>query len=176
MLKEETFKKETLKDVAKKMVVAARTAPKGKGADTFVFRIIEGQEIKKMSSETLSLGKKYQSSTFIRDGKNILSAKVVVLLGTTIKPLGLKKCGMCGFVDCQEKAKHRKIPCVFNAGDLGIAIGSAVSLAMHYRVDNRIMYTVGQAAMNLGFMGPNVKICYAILLSATSKNPFFDRS
>jgi uncharacterized ferredoxin-like protein len=176
MLKEEIFKKETLKDVAQKMVVAARTAPKGRGADTFIFRIVEGQEIKRMSKTMIRLGKKYQSEVFIRDGKNILSAKMVVLLGTKIKPLGLKKCGMCGFADCQEKAKHYRVPCVFNSGDLGIAIGSAVSLAMHYRVDNRIMYTAGQAAMDLGFLGSHVKISYAIPLSATSKNPFFDRS
>lgn len=175
MLKEETFKDKMLEDVAKRMVVAARTAPKAKGVDTFVFRIIKRHEIKKMSNVMLRLGKQHQSDAFIRDAKNILSANVVVLLGTMIKPLGLKKCGMCGFTNCEKKAKHQRIPCVFNAGDLGIAIGSAVSVAMHYCVDNRIMYTAGQAAMDLGFMGAEVKIAYAIPLSVTSKNPFFDR-
>ncbi|MCK4639266.1 MAG: ferredoxin domain-containing protein, partial [Bacteroidales bacterium] len=43
------------------------------------------------------------------------------------------------------------------------------------RVDNRIMYTAGQAVIELGLLGEDVKIVYVIPLSATSKNPFFDR-
>jgi uncharacterized ferredoxin-like protein len=82
---------------------------------------------------------------------------------------------MCGFKNCEEKNKFPEIPCVFNTGDLGIAIGSAVSVAMDNRVDNRIMYTAGQAVIELGLLGKDVKIVYVIPLSATSKNPFFDR-
>ena len=67
------------------------------------------------------------------------------------------------------------IPCTFNTGDLGIAIGSAVSVAMDHRVDNRIMYTVGQAAMELRLLGDDVPVIYGIPLSISSKNPFFDR-
>ena len=66
--------------------------------------------------------------------------------------------------------------CSFNAGDLGIAVGSVVSLAADLRVDNRIMYTAGKAAIELGLLGDDVFIAYAIPLSAKGKNPFFDRS
>ncbi len=100
----------------------------------------------------------------------------MLLFGARIQPLGLKKCGMCGFSGCEEKSKHPAVPCVFNSGDLGIALGSAVSVAMEARVDNRIMYTVGQAVIEMGLMGEDVKIVYAVPLSATSKNPFFDRA
>jgi uncharacterized ferredoxin-like protein len=67
------------------------------------------------------------------------------------------------------------VPCVFNTGDLGIAIGSAVSIAADHRVDNRVMYSVGQAVLEMGLFPPEVKIAYGIPLSATSKSPFFDR-
>ena len=172
---EQKIIKDALLAVAHKMVIAARTAPKGRGADTFVFSIVEGDDIKKISEKLAALGAQYEVPAFVRDAQSILSAPVMVLFGSTIKPLGLKKCGMCGFANCDEKNKQPEIPCAFNAGDLGIAIGSAAGVAMDHRVDNRIMYTVGQAVMDLGLMGKDVKLAYAIPLSATSKNLFFDR-
>jgi len=62
-----------------------------------------------------------------------------------------------------------------SAVDLGIAIGSAVSIAADLRVDNRVMYSVGKAALNVGILGDDVKIAYGIPLSISGKNPFFDR-
>lgn len=175
MIDEKKFMNETLKDVAKKMILAARTAPKGCGISTFVFALAEEGDIKRLSKRMKELGKAHEAPAFLRDAENILASPVIVLLGTSIKALGLKKCGMCGFKNCAEKEKHKKTPCVFNTGDLGIALGSAVSVAADNRVDCRVMYTVGQAAVELGFLGKDIKIAYAIPLSATSKNPFFDR-
>ncbi len=83
---------------------------------------------------------------------------------------------MCGIANCQEKQTQKpQTPCVFNTGDLGIAMGSAVSIAIDHRIDNRVMYTIGQAVIDLGILGNDIKIVYGIPLSATSKNPFFDR-
>jgi uncharacterized ferredoxin-like protein len=59
--------------------------------------------------------------------------------------------------------------------DVGIAIGSAISIAADFRVDNRVMYTIGQAALNMEYFDDDVKIVCGIPLSATGKNPFFDR-
>ena len=175
MKHDQELNKETLKEVAKKMMLAARTAPKGKGTDNMVISMVEGDEIKAISDRMIAIGKKYKASAFIRDAGNILNAPVMVLLGTEIKSLGLIKCGMCGFKDCAEKNKHQNIPCVFNTGDLGIAIGSAASIAMDNRADNRIMYTVGQAVLDMNLLGDKVKVAYGIPLTSTSKNPFFDR-
>ncbi|MDP8264486.1 MAG: DUF2148 domain-containing protein [Candidatus Aceula lacicola] len=175
MIEENEIKEQSLKDVAQKMIIAARTAPKGKGADTFVFKIAERKDIEILSKKINEMGEKYDAPGFLRDAQNILNSSIMILAGTTIKPMGLKKCGMCGFKDCAQKDEHKNIPCVFNIGDLGIAIGSAVSVAMDHRIDNRIMYSVGQAALEMGILGKDVKIAYAIPLSATSKNPFFDR-
>lgn len=164
-----------LRDVAEKMMIAARTAPKGRGADNTVMAIAEGETIKKISEKLMELGKKHDHKGFLRDAENILAAPVMLLFGTRIAPMNLKVCGMCGFKDCAEKSAHPAIPCAFNTGDLGIAIGSAVSVAMQHRVDNRIMYTVGRAVAEMDLLGAGVNVIYAVPLSATPKNPFFDR-
>jgi uncharacterized ferredoxin-like protein len=60
-------------------------------------------------------------------------------------------------------------------GDLHLAAGSAVALAADFRIDNRIMFSVGKAALKAKLLPDDIKIALAIPLSATSKNPFFDR-
>ncbi len=175
MMMEEMIRNKALLDVAHKMMIAARTAPKGRGKDLLTIAVVESEDIKKISDRMLQIAKDIEHPGFVRDGQNILAAPVMILLGSKIESMKLKKCGMCGFPDCQEKDKHPLIPCAFNAGDLGIAVGSAVRVAMDHCVDNRIMYTVGQAAMDMGLVGAEVKLCYGIPLSATGKNPFFDR-
>ncbi len=157
------------------MMVAARTAPKGRGRDNLYLGLAEGQLIREIADKMKEIAEKTGVEFFIRDANNILTCPLVVLMGTRIESRGLKRCGMCGFGNCETKDQHPEVPCVFNTGDLGIAIGSAVSLAADRRVDNRIMYTVGQAVLEMMLFPPEVKIVYGIPLSATSKNPFFDR-
>jgi uncharacterized ferredoxin-like protein len=166
---------DVLREVAAMMVIAARTAPKARGTDTFEIMIAEGETVDKLAGKMTQMAEAYDVPFFNRDAGNLIGSSVVFLIGTRIKSIGLKKCGMCGFEGCEEKNLHPGIPCVFNTGDLGIAIGSAAAVCMDNRVDNRIMYTIGQAAMELGFFETDVRIAYGIPLSATSKNPFFDR-
>ncbi len=173
---EENIRQDTIYEVAKKMMIAARTAPKGRGIDNLIITCIEGDTISSIA-ERMKMKVKEEGwpQMFVRDADNILKAAYVILIGTKISPLRLKICGMCGYVNCDEKDKHPDHPCAFNTGDLGIAIGSAVSIAMDNRVDNRIMYSVGRVAKEIGLLGKDVKIIYAIPLSVSSKNPFFDR-
>jgi len=112
---------------------------------------------------------------FIRDAENILLTNILVLIGTKINPTGIKFCGLCGYKDCTIKSNYPNHPCAINISDLGIAIGSAVSIAMDERIDNRVMHSVGMAAAELGLLGEDVGIIYGIPLSVGSKNPFFDR-
>jgi len=44
------------------------------------------------------------------------------------------------------------------------------------RVDNRIMYSVGKAVLELGLLPSKVRLVYGVPLAARGKNPFFDRS
>lgn len=67
------------------------------------------------------------------------------------------------------------MPCAFNTVDLGISLGSAVSLAADSRVDNRIMFSAGTAAKELGMFDKTYKVILAISLSAHCKNIYFDR-
>lgn len=160
--------------VAEEMCLAARTAPKARGVDLLDTLILKGEEIKKLSDKMLKIGEKLNNHTFLRDGANILKAPVIVILGVKRQSLGLKHCGFCGAPDCAENDKRGGV-CALNSGDLGIAIGSAVSVAADHRVDNRVMYSAGKTALELGLMAKDVVIAYGIPLSATSKNPFFDR-
>ena len=173
---EEESRKKALLDVADRMMIAARTAPKGKGIDNIVAAVVGHEEIKKISDKMIELFRDHGAhDAFHRDAENIASSDVLVLIGTKIKPIGIPYCGLCGHKNCAEKDNYPKHPCAFNTGDLGIAVGSAVSIAMDSRVDNRLMFTAGLAARDLKILGDDVAIVYAIPLSCTSKNPFFDR-
>ena len=165
-----------LRRVAEKMMTAARTPPKAKGIDNLVISIAEGETIRLIADKLKELTKEGKGPEyFVRDADNILQTDIVVLLGTKISPLGIKLCGYCGFENCAEKSKYPNHPCALNTDDLGIAMGSAVSVAMDERVDNRIMHSVGVAVRELGLLGEEVKIIYGIPLSISSKSPFFDR-
>jgi len=169
-------RQESVVDVAKKMLIAARTAPKGKGADNLEMAILTENDIRLLAMEMRKIGEQKEYDIFIRDADNILaSADAMVLIGSRIKTLGLKVCSLCGFAGCATKDKYPLVPCVYNIGDLGIAVGSAVAVAADSRVDNRIMHTAGIAALNLEIFSSSVKIIWGIPLSASSKNPFFDR-
>jgi uncharacterized ferredoxin-like protein len=176
MIKEEEIRNNQAVRVAEEMLTAARTAPKARGVDNLILAMVTGNEIELIAKKMEELGNRGEGiPSFIRDADNIRKAQAIVLLGTRIRSQGLKICGRCGFPDCAEKDKHPDFPCTFNTGDLGIAIGSAVSVAMDHRVDNRVMYTIGQALLEMKFLGEEVKIAFGIPLSVSAKNPFFDR-
>lgn len=173
--KEKELNSKTVLNVAELMTMAARTAPKARGTDNLEIAIATGETIQQLSKYMKMHGKKHEMAFFNRDAENIAKSPAIVLIGTYFKTQGIKKCGMCGFDNCAKKEKHKNTPCVFNTNDLGIALGSAVSVASNHHIDNRIMFSVGQAALKLGLLGKGVKIAFGIPLSATAKNPFFDR-
>lgn len=176
IINENELRQDAVLEVARKMVLAARTAPKARGVNNIAVSLITGNDIGELAAVMNEIGEQEDNHIFRRDAANVLnSAQVVVLIGTKIASLGLKLCGLCGFPDCASREKEGDIPCAFNTGDLGIAIGSAVSVAMDNRIDNRIMYTIGIAARKMELLGKEYSIIYGIPLSATSKNPFFDR-
>ena len=168
------MEREGLLEVARRICIAARTAPKGKGPDNLVTVVLTGTEKDEIAQEMQRVGDETGVAFFIRDAENVRSAGALVLLGTKIETLGVPNCGFCGFKDCAENEKNKGI-CAFNPGDLGIALGSAVSEATDSRVDNRVFFTAGRAAVNLNILGPDVKIAYGIPLSVSGKSIFFDR-
>jgi len=169
------YYEDKLIEAAKEMAVAARTAPKGRGRDQLHILILTGQEKDAVAEKMREIGEREDIAFFRRDSENLLTAPVLLLIGTETTPLEVPHCGYCGLADCAENREAGTIPCAFSSGDLGIAFGSAVALAAHRHVDNRIMFTAGKASIECGIFPSKVKMAHGILLSATGKNPFFDR-
>ncbi len=169
------MEKEAVLEVARLMAVAARTAPKGKGADTIVTALLTADEKDRVAKRMEKIAEEEDIPFFQRDANNIYQVPAVLVIGTSFKPLGVPHCGDCGYADCQACRQEGEGRCNFNVIDLGIALGSAVSVAAFHRIDNRIMFSCGKAVLELGMMPADVKMAYAIPLSITSKNPFFDR-
>jgi uncharacterized ferredoxin-like protein len=163
-----------LLEVARLMCVAARTAPKGRGRDNLVTLLLTEQDREPLITEMKRLYAETSAGVFGRDAETLQKVPALLLLGTKLEQLGLTGCGFCGFKDCDDNKAHNGI-CAFNTGDLGIALGSAVSVAADHRVDTRILFSAGRAALNLHLLGEEVKIAYGIPLSVSAKNPFFDR-
>ncbi len=156
---------------------AARTAPKAKGVDTLVIAVVYGEELEMIAQKMDSLVAEGRVSAFFgRDANNLRASQALILIGTKIKSMGLKACGLCGFGNCAHREQHHPdAPCMFNSHDLGLAMGSAVSKAADMRLDNRVMYSVGYAAREMGLLGAEVAIIMGMPLAAASKSPYFDR-
>ena len=155
------------------MVAAARTAPKGRGIDRLETWILEGDEKNAFAERMRACGKELGAAFFERDAKNIEQAQALVLLGVDVAQYGLN-CGYCGKETCAQ-ASEEGICCAFASTDLGIAIGSAVSVAANCRIDNRVMYSTGKTAIMSGVFSENIKVAFGVPLSVSGKNPFFDR-
>ncbi|MEE0705443.1 MAG: DUF2148 domain-containing protein [Adlercreutzia sp.] len=169
---ERTLRHDQALDIAQKMLVAARTAPKGKGIDVVECAVVDGDEQEALACAMEAIGEERGHKFFLRDAGCVRKSQCVVLVGTRTKLQGLN-CGYCGFPTCGEKPAEA--PCEINAVDVGIALGAAVSRAQAYGVDTRIMFSAGQAAWKLGLLGEGVGQVYAIPVSISSKSPFFDR-
>lgn len=156
------------------MMTAARTAPKAKGVDNLEIAMVTGGALATLSGRMRELGVKLGMAFFERDADNILKAEAVVLLGLR-SDAGVQglNCGYCGSDTCA--AKPAEVPCFFAAHDLGLAVGSAVSVASDARVDSRVMFSAGYTALDLGLIGECSQVL-AIPLSASGKSPFFDRA
>ncbi|NLC71739.1 MAG: ferredoxin [Desulfuromonadaceae bacterium] len=154
--------------------MAARTAPKGKGMDLLRTAVVTGEEKFHIADKMREIALRDGIKFFARDADNVDQAIVLILIGTREKPLGLPNCGFCGFANCEVLQAAGGI-CAFNSGDLGIALGSAVSRAADLRIDNRILYSAGKAAVELGLLGDGVRVALGLPLSVSGKNPFFDR-
>ena len=170
---ERNLRNEHLHLVALQMATAARTAPKAKGVDVLEIIIVDGNDIGCLSEKMREIASLKNMDFFFRDAENILQAGAILLIGARNQNQALN-CGYCGFDTCAEKDRHANVTCALNVTDVGIAIGSATATAADWRVDTRVMFSVGLAAKELGWLN-DCKVAYGIPISASSKNPFFDR-
>ena len=185
-IKDEKAEMDGVLAVAKVMAVAARTAPKARGADAIETLIVFGADLDALGRAMEEHGENTSmSDVFKRDAGNVRKSLAVILVG--LRDLRPKKmdqplnCGGCGHIDCEgflraERKEGKDFPgpvCMFQSMDLGIALSSACAVAARFHVDNRMMYTIGGAARKLGWMESQIII--GIPLSCTGKNIYFDR-
>jgi uncharacterized ferredoxin-like protein len=161
--------------VAALMCAAARTAPKGRGIDNLSTLVVTGSDIKKISTEMRRIGNELGDRYWERDAANVDVSMALVILGQRLVPMNIPACGFCGFEDCAANIKAGGA-CAISASDLGTATCSAVAVAALHHIDNRIMYRIGRAVLNLGMFGDErITMAYGIPLSVTGKSPYFDR-
>jgi len=164
-----------LEAVADLMCLAARTAPKARGLDNLYIAIVRGEEKARITARMRDIAAADpKAGFFARDAGCCDAAPLVVLIGTKVGPLGIPSCGFCGHDNCEACAKAGG-RCAYNVGDLGIAMGSAAAVAAAHHADNRMMFSFGKAAIETGLLPREIRIAFAIPLSATGKSPFFDR-
>ena len=97
ILNERDARHEHILQVARQMMTAARTAPKGKGIDIIEVALITDEDIKLLSDKMIAMVEEHGMKFFLRDADNILSAECVVLTrtGTRFELRTLRICDMC---------------------------------------------------------------------------------
>lgn len=167
--KEDESIKKAIEQAIPFIVTAIKTAPKSRGLNPLLTVVLTGTDKKKLADKMAE----NDLHPFPRDAKNIEDADAVVLIGAKVIYVGLN-CGMCGNENCQRN-KEENGTCIFNLVDLGIAIGSAVSTCADLKIDNRVMYTAGITARDIGFFPDGYNVVMAVPLKISQKNIFFDR-
>lgn len=180
---------EAVLTAARLIMAAITTAPKGRGVSAISSVLLHGDEKEKLAQ---AMEKHYEKKTnsrldlFKRDAQNVRRAAAVLLIGVqgTLpkKPENPFNCGACGYAQCAELIRAEKKRgedfagplCAFQIMDLGIALGVAAKMAAEMNIDNRLLYSAGAAAMDLGLLRADLII--ALPLSVSEKNIFFDRS
>jgi uncharacterized ferredoxin-like protein len=168
-------------DVARLMLLAARTAPKARGVDDIETAVLTGKEKDAVARELHAMAKPF-GEHWTRDAKNVEQASALVLIGLKDGTTAGTNCGACGYEGCAklQEAKRKQglfftgPTCIIKAIDLGIALGSAAKTAQIHNVDNRIFFRAGAAAQRLKLL-PDCSVVIGIPLAATGKSIFFDR-
>ena len=170
-----TAEKNHLLRTAEAMAAAARTAPKTKGMDYVESLILTEEELEALALVMEEMAAEGGPAILKRDAACVRKSGAVLLLGIGYHQRGIDAwCNYCGLGGC-EACAERKAACAFDPIDLGIALGSAVSVAADARVDTRIMMSVGIAAKRMKLLPEGTEIVYGIPISISGKSPFFDR-
>ena len=169
-------------ETANLMLVAARTAPKAGGKDDILTAIVIGTEREAIAAEMEVIGTERNNPAWAVQAGIIKHADAIVLVGVMgTKSYGLD-CGACGFGTCEEFTKAPKKAgrdfdgpnCMMKELDLGVALCSAAKIASILNADNRMYYRIGAAVRRLRYM-PEASVIIGIPVSASGKNPHFDR-
>ena len=154
---------DAVNQVAKLMAVSAITAPKARGVNNIVIKILSKRDVLELLAEKMEELSQIYGDFFARDANNVRNSDAIVLLGCKVTKMGVKK-PMKWSLDADT---------VLSLINLGIALGSAVKTAALLNVDNRIMMSIGVAAQEMGLI--EADYAFGIPLSVRPKNIYFDR-
>ncbi len=165
---------ETVKRQVHALMNRMLTAPKAKGADDLRILYVDGEDKAALTAFMRRHGEEKGKRGLVRDAANVDRAVAVVVVGA--RPLYMNlDCAMCGASTCEE-GKAQGLNCIYPLVDLGIALGSGVSMAADQGLDNRVMYSIGLAALKTGlFKDAGIRAALGVPFSVSSKNVFFDR-
>ena len=94
--------------VARLMMISARTAPKGKGVDALVIKIVNGKDLAFLAEEMRTYGEMHNIGFFIRDSQNIADCEACVVIGARGDSVVGIDCGGCGYATCEEMLEAQK--------------------------------------------------------------------
>ena len=168
--------------LAQQIMASARTSPKSCGLDSLRMKaVLDRPTIERIATAMDGLFEKTGRPLFKRDAGNLRDSDACLLFAIGNQAIGLN-CGACG-LSCDEVTEKIKQPqtdtqfpgplCSFKALDLGIALGSAAKMAAILGVDNRLMYSIGVAALQEKVIDGDCVI--AMPMSLKGKNIYFDR-
>jgi uncharacterized ferredoxin-like protein len=178
---------EAVLTAARLIMAAVTTSPKTRGVSNLSSVLLQGEEKERLARamEEKFSKKENRLDSFPRDAQNIRRSAAALLIGVKgslpKKPENPLNCGACGYPSCAQFIRAEKNRgedftgplCAFQIMDLGIALGVAAKMASEFNIDNRVMYTAGAAAMNLGLLEADLIV--VLPLSISEKNIFFDR-
>ena len=83
---EREIRHELVLQAARRMMTAARTAPKGKGIDIIEIAMVTDGDILRLSDEMIRIAAETGFKFLLRDAENIKSADAVVIIGIHLCP------------------------------------------------------------------------------------------
>jgi uncharacterized ferredoxin-like protein len=155
------------------LINTAISAPKAGGKDdVFIANISDKNQIQQILKKMVEISNRTEFSFYKRDALTCENIEHIVFVGAK-KYYYNYNCGFCGFDTC-DACKQNGAYCALTITDCGIALGSLVKLASILGIDNRIMLSIGKAAIELGII-KDVFSVYGVPLYVSPKNIFFDR-
>lgn len=155
------------------LINTAITAPKAGGKDDVLIEVVSSETTKaKIIEKMKEISKRTNFHFYERDALSCKDVEQIIFVCAKKYYHGYN-CGYCGFATCEACSSYGGV-CALSITDCGIAMGSLVKLASILGIDNRIMLSLGQAAIEAGVVN-GVFNAYGIPLYISSKNIFFDR-
>ncbi|MGC8501548.1 DUF2148 domain-containing protein [Desulfurella sp.] len=155
------------------LINTAISAPKAGGKDdVLVVNIPDKEQIKRILEKMVEISNQTNFGFYKRDSITCENVEQIIFVGAKDYYHNYN-CGYCGFETC-DLCKKNGAFCALTITDCGIALGSLVKLASILGIDNRIMLSLGKAAIETGVIKGAV-VVYGVPLYVGSKSIFFDR-